>query len=247
MYLISLHKFCFVLLLFQLLIFASFGKATFSQKDTIPPYEGKIPLINTLSQYLFNTTLDTNTALIDLKEYIPTVKLNIAYADLANFTHTKMYSLARAYLRKPSATALLEASKELEKKGLGFIIYDAYRPYSVTVRFYTLIHDTRYVASPKLGSKHNRGLSVDLGLYFLKSGIALEMPTAFDDFSEKAASNYPNLSYTARANRKTLTDLMIKYGFKPLKTEWWHFDYLDSHDYNPLDISFEDLENIKGK
>jgi D-alanyl-D-alanine dipeptidase len=80
-----------------------------------------------------------------------------------------------------------------------------------------------YVANPTKGSRHNRGAAVDLTLVD-GNGKELEMPTRFDDFTERAHRDYNGASAQAKKNRKLLEDAMKKYGFIPLATEWWHFD-----------------------
>jgi D-alanyl-D-alanine dipeptidase len=149
------------------------------------------------------------------------------------------------FLRVEPAKALAALSKELEELGLGLLIWDAYRPYSVTVRFWKLIHDERYVANPSKGSGHNRGIAVDLSLYHLSSGKALSMPTDFDDFSEKAHHGYAQLNQEQIKNRELLLSLMVKYGFKKFETEWWHYYWPDSEKYEILDIPFNKLKMLK--
>lgn len=212
--------------------------------QSIPSYQGKVPIIDNVQDYISATKKDQNQSLLNLKEIIPKLKLDIRYAGRNNFMHAKMYSSATAYLVRPAAMALKKISDALNKKGIGLIIYDAYRPYSVTVKFYKLVHDSDFVASPRFGSKHNKGCAVDLGLYDLASGKTLEMPTDFDSFSKEAASNYSNLPEIEIKNRELLSEIMQEYGFHPLKTEWWHFDYNNPTPFPPLDISFENLKKI---
>ena len=67
------------------------------------------------------------------------------------------------------------------------------------------------------------------------------MPTEFDDFTEKAHSNYANLPQETTKNRTLLRNVMEKHGFTVLPTEWWHFDYKDWANHPILDIPLEDL------
>jgi len=220
-----------------------FGILPFGLKaQSIPPYQGKEPILKDLSLYRKLIQKDSDQALVNLKTFIPGLKLDIRYATRNNFMNAKMYKEARAYLRRPAAIALKRASEQLAPKGLGFIIYDAYRPYSITVKFYALVHDSDFVASPRYGSKHNRGCAIDLGLYSLKTGKILEMPTGFDSFSKKAASAYDSLPPIEIRDRAILSDILVKNGFHPIKTEWWHFDFNDWKSFPPVDISFEELE-----
>ncbi|MDE3207925.1 MAG: peptidase M15, partial [Pseudomonadota bacterium] len=93
----------------------------------------------------------------------------------------------------------------------------------------------RVNGKPVDGSNHNRGAAVDLTLVDQK-GIELELPTPFDEFSERAWSNFQGGSNTSRKNRDYLRYVMMAEGFLPLESEWWHFDGPDSQNYGLLDI-----------
>ena len=190
------------------------------------------------AQYLTQAKADSNKKLVEIKKYIPGIVLDIRYATTNNFTHHVMYNQARAFARLPVVRALQQVEAELETKGLGLKIYDAYRPYSITVKFYQVTPDTNFVADPKKGSKHNRGCAVDLSLINLKTGKELNMPTGFDSFSKKAAANYPHLSKEQLANRELLKAVMQAHGFKVIPTEWWHYDFNGWQNYPLLDVPF---------
>jgi D-alanyl-D-alanine dipeptidase len=196
-----------------------------------------------------NDQIASNAAMgmIDLSLHVPNIRFELKYAGNQNFTGKRMYpaDTKTTFLRVEPAKALAALSKELEELGLGLLIWDAYRPYSVTVRFWKLIHDERYVANPSKGSGHNRGIAVDLSLYHLSSGKALSMPTDFDDFSEKAHHGYAQLNQEQIKNRELLLSLMAKYGFKKFETEWWHYYWPDSEKYEILDIPFNKLKMLK--
>ena len=164
--------------------------------------------------------------MIELKKIIPTIKYELHYATKDNFTKVRLYPsrLKKTYLRKKPALALKEAAVELGAMGIGIKVWDAYRPYSVTQKFWTLIHDERYVANPAKGSGHNRGVAIDLTLIDLKTGKELNMPTNFDDFSEKAHHGYKDLDAEQVKNRELLKNTMEKHGFLKFQTEWWHTD-----------------------
>jgi len=99
-----------------------------------------------------------------------------------------------------------------------------------------------YVASPAKGSRHNRGCAVDVSLIDLKTGKELEMPTAFDDFTERANPYYSNIPVIAKKNRSLLIDVMKKYGFTVYDSEWWHFDFNGWQNFSLLDLDFEELK-----
>ena len=121
------------------------------------------------------------------------------------------------------------------------VIYDAYRPYRYTVKFWDIIHDDRYVADPKKGSRHNRGCAVDVGLFNLKTGQLLDMPTAYDDFSDKASVSSKDRTKLQAKNVELLQKAMTSCGFQLFESEWWHFDYEGWQKYPIYDVSFQDL------
>ncbi|HEY1010604.1 MAG TPA: M15 family metallopeptidase [Daejeonella sp.] len=185
--------------------------------------------------------------LMSLPEFIPGIVLDIRYATSNNFMRQPMYKEAAAYLRLPAAEALKAVQADLKELGLGLKIFDGYRPYAVTVDFYEKVRDSVFVASPKRGSKHNRGCAVDLTIINLESGKELIMPTPYDDFTPKAHTDYSDLPEEAIRNRELLKRLMVKHGFDIYADEWWHYDFKDWNEYPLMDISFEDLRRVKRK
>ncbi|RVT98141.1 D-alanyl-D-alanine dipeptidase [Mucilaginibacter limnophilus] len=180
-------------------------------------------------------------ALLEIKQVIPNIVLDIRYATNNNFTGNKVYNQARAFARKPVAEALRAVQAELKTKGLGLKIFDGYRPYSVTVKFYEIAKDTTFVADPRKGSRHNRGCAIDLTLINLKTGEELQMPTGYDSFSKKAAADYFDLPYIELHNRWLLRTIMEKHGFKIYPSEWWHYDFAGWERFDLLDVPFEAL------
>lgn len=161
---------------------------------------------------------------------IPGVVLDLRYASTRNFTHKRVYPIARCLLRRAVAARLARVQARLARRGLGLELWDCYRPISVQQRFWKLVPDPRYVARPVVrngkpvsGSKHNRGAAVDLTLVDAR-GRELEMPTDHDDFSAKAHLDYAGASAAARRNRAILRRAMEAEGFTALATEWWHYD-----------------------
>jgi D-alanyl-D-alanine dipeptidase len=180
--------------------------------------------------------------LVDLEKFIPGVVLEIRYATTNNFTKEKIYNQAKAYARKPVAEALKKAQADFNKLGYGIKIFDAYRPYKATVRFYEVCKDTTYVASPYKGSRHNRGCAIDMTLIDLKTGKELKMPTEYDSFKKEAWPSTPVKDPEILRNRTQLINTMKKYGFKVNSSEWWHFDFIGWTKYEVMDIDFEELE-----
>ena len=189
--------------------------------------------------YLRSAEADPEKQLIDLGAV--GIPVDIRYATPNNFMKKTLYPVAKGYLRAPAARALMDVQKELEVRGLGIKVFDAYRPYRVTVAMWKPIRNPDYVADPAKGSRHNRGAAVDLTLIDLRTGQELAMPTPYDDFTSRAAHAFEDLSEEARANRAVLREVMSKHGFEPLPSEWWHYDLRGWQRFELMDVGLEEL------
>lgn len=185
--------------------------------------------------------------LIELITLDPTIKLDIRYATENNFVGRKVYPEARAFLQKPAAKGVARVHKKLKKRGLGLVIFDGYRPWSITKLFWEVTPEEKrgFVADPAKGSKHNRGCAVDLSIFDLSTGKLIEMPSDYDEFTERASPDYTGGTPEQRANRDLLRKLMEDEGFIVNSSEWWHFDYKDWEKYAIYDISFTDAANLR--
>lgn len=179
----------------------------------------------------------------ELKKLIPRIAYDLRYAGTNNFIGRRMYPIKtnQTFLRAPAAEALAKVQEELNSKNLGLKIFDAYRPYSVTVTFWELIKDERYVANPSKGSGHNRGLAVDLTIIDLTTGHELDMGTGFDSFSDSSHHSFTSLSEMVLQNRRLFKEIMTKYGFQIFETEGWHYSWPNDKEYEVMDISFRKL------
>ncbi|WP_291185038.1 M15 family metallopeptidase [Dokdonella sp.] len=173
----------------------------------------------------------------------PSIKLDIRYATTRNFLGTPLYSQARAFLQRPAAEALVRVQRALAADGYGLLVHDAYRPWYVTKMFWdaTPVDKRRFVADPAQGSRHNRGCAVDLTLYDLRSGRAVEMPSLYDEMSERAYPDYSGGSAESRRLRELLRRRMQAEGFEVFEFEWWHYDYRDWRSYAIQNVRFEDI------
>jgi D-alanyl-D-alanine dipeptidase len=177
---------------------------------------------------------DSKTDIVDLLSLDSTFILDIRYATENNFTKKKLYPAAKAKLRREAAESLVSIQRELRSKNLGLKIYDGYRPLSIQWKLWEIVPNEDFVANPRKGSKHNRGAAVDLSLVD-SVGIELEMPTGYDDFTEKASQEYMNLSDAAVKNRALLKDVMTRHGFQIIKSEWWHYDFRGWEQFDIMD------------
>ena len=196
----------------------------------------------TFSEYQKQVKSDSNKELIDLEKFIPGIVLDIRYATTNNFTGEKIYNQPRAFAVRPVAEALRKAQSEFAKHNVGIKIFDAYRPYAATVKFYEVYRDTNFVASPYRGSRHNRGCAIDMTLIDLKTKKELKMPTGYDAFVDEARPDFPLQDVDVKKNRSLIIDVMNRHGFRVNSAEWWHFDFRGYQKYPVLDISFEELD-----
>ena len=194
------------------------------------------------ADYFASLPANPQNELVNLENYVPNLVLDIRYATENNFTKEKIYNLAKAYARKPVAEALRKAQAEFKKHGFGIKVFDAYRPYAATVKFYEVYRDTTYVASPYRGSRHNRGCAIDMTIYDLKTGKDLPMPTEYDSFRKEAWPSTSVKDPVIKKNRDLIISVMEKHGFKVNSSEWWHFDFVGWKKFDVMDISFEELE-----
>lgn len=125
-----------------------------------------------------------------------------------------------------TARKLAAANAALRPHGLRLLVLDAYRPPEVQWRIFQLFRSDRYVSDPRRRwSRHTYGRAVDVTLTD-RAGRTLRMPSAFDDFSARAAADYRGSDPEVRANLRRLQQAMTGAGFSIYSAEWWHFNDL---------------------
>jgi D-alanyl-D-alanine dipeptidase len=170
------------------------------------------------------------TLLVDVRSLDSTIRVEARYASANNFTGKPLpgYEAPRALLRREAAAALGRVQARLRSDGLGLLVYDGYRPVRATLAMvdwakrsgHQNLLEEGYIARR---SRHNLGLAVDLTLAKLATGIALDMGTPFDTFSESAHT--ANAAGQVSRNRQILVVAMEREGFSNYDQEWWHFSY----------------------
>ena len=181
--------------------------------------------------------------LVEVKLLDSTIRLDIRYATENNFLSTRIYDEARAFLQRPAAEALVRAHRALAASGYGILIHDAYRPWYVTRIFWDATPPDKheFVADPAQGSRHNRGCAVDLTLYELATGKVVEMPSLYDEMSERSYPTYAGGTPEQTRLRELLRSAMEAEGFTVYETEWWHFDYRDWKLYPIGNFAFDKI------
>ena len=180
---------------------------------------------------------------VSVGDAIPDVLLDIRYYSSFNFIGERIdgYEEPVALVTREAAQALKEVSNEAMERGFRLRIFDAYRPQKAVdhfVRWAKDLKDIRMKAFfyPGLEKKdiiprgyiaehsgHSRGSTVDLTLFDMMTQQDLDMGGMFDFFGELSHPDYPGISEVQHANRMLLQKIMVKHGFRPLETEWWHF------------------------
>lgn len=173
----------------------------------------------------------------NIADEAPEVRISLMYTRADNFTGRVLYtSLREAYLHPITMKALKKADERLRqlRPDLRLMVMDATRPMSVQQKMWDAVKNTNqkiFVSNPKNGGGlHNYGLAVDLTLCDL-NGDTLTMGVKIDNMTslshidkEDLLLKQGKISREAYDNRRLLREVMRYAGFKPLRTEWWHFN-----------------------
>ena len=180
-----------------------------------------------------------DAGLVDVQtiEDLP-VFISLRYATENNFTGKKIYASSKCYLHQEAVEGLKKAVElaAQEKEPFTFCLWDCYRPQTEHEKLWQAFPNASYVASPKRGSRHSRGMAVDLTPCDL-NGNPLKMPTDFDNFTLRAHMDYQKLPADVLVRRETLKKIMTAAGFTFTRTEWWHFDKTGWKDKPLLNIT----------
>lgn len=178
-----------------------------------------------------------------LDEVAPGIKVDLKYCGSDNFVGRPIDGYTdgrRAILRKDAAAALARAQQELNKKGYGLLIWDAYRPHRALQDFYNWsltdddrtratfypnitkrgIYENKYIG---LQSEHSWGVAVDVTLIHLNSGKEVDMGGRHDLLDKSSATEYAGLTARQQANRRLLRDTLAAAGMRNYSKEWWHY------------------------
>ncbi len=184
---------------------------------------------------------------VEVTEVIPGAILEIRYYSTYNFVGARIdgYERPLALMTKRAADSLKVVADELLAQGYRIKIWDAYRPQRAVdhfIRWAEDLSDTtmKAVFYPMVDkselferqyimarSGHSRGSTVDLTLLNTQTGKELEMGSPFDWFGEESHPDFEGITAEEKANRLILREAMLRHGFKPLESEWWHFTLAD--------------------
>lgn len=158
------------------------------------------------------------------------VQIRLAYATAENVTGKPVYRRPLCYLHQDAAAALARAVDLARRLELRLRIFDAFRPTEAQWRLWESCPDPTFLADPRTGSPHSRGVAVDLTLID-RHDAALDMGTGFDDFSARAHHDNQAISATAQRNRFILLGVMSTAGWDFYMKEWWHYQLFNARGY----------------
>lgn len=178
--------------------------------------------------------------LVNIQEIDSTIMVELKYSTTDNFFGEDVYgSLTAAYFQPDVAEKLQKAQNLLKviNPAFSLLIYDGVRPHSVQKILWNKLDSIpskareAYVANPAKGSIHNYGCAADLTVFDMAANSTLDMGTKYDFFGylaypRKERENLRNGLLTQQQidNRLVLRNVMMKAGFMPITSEWWHFN-----------------------
>lgn len=173
--------------------------------------------------------MDEKGNLVKLLELDDDFIVDLKYASADNFTGQKIYHSNECYMDRHTAVILIQAKNIFAKDGFRVKVMDAYRPISAQKKFWEILPNNNFVARPPDMSKlkvfrptHLNGLCVDITLTDME-GSEIVMPSAFDDFSERASLLCQETSEVGRRHATYMKEVMERVGFRAYENEWWHF------------------------
>lgn len=178
---------------------------------------------------------------MELIEITPTefdVDIALAYSTPDNFTETPIYKNSICYLHPVASQALRLAVDAAKALGYRIKVFDALRPSEAQWALWNHTPDPNFLANPKRGSPHSRGIAIDLTLLD-GTGKELKMGTKFDAFTPLSHHGNSSISTEAQLNRLILLGLMTQAGWDFYKNEWWHYQLFNSKNWPILNDKSE--------
>lgn len=204
----------------------------------------KTNVISDTIVYLRQIEENPNNELVDLESFVPGLNFDIHFATKDNVTGEQLYSIKKAFARRPVAVSLSIIQEALNRRGLGLLIFDAYRPYADAIKIGDRMKNSESDGFLENNIKHSRGGSVDVSLISLTTGEEIQMPSGYCQNMEATQTDYPDLPNNVIANREILIEVMQQHGFRVNPKQWWHFDFMGWQAFDLMNVSFEELENI---
>ena len=186
---------------------------------------------------------DNRAGFVSIGEAVPDAILEIRYYATYNFIGDRIdgYEEPAALITREAAKALKEVSDDVIRQGYRLKVFDAYRPQKAVDHFMRWARDPADIRMkpyfyPDLEKKdlipqgyiaehsgHTRGSTIDLTLFDMNTEKETDMGGPFDFLGELSHPDYKGVTEKQFENRMLLQSAMVRHGFRPLDTEWWHF------------------------
>ncbi len=202
------------------IIYGESGNRIFAKLEYEPPLEGQELTVSVNKNDMVRLDSVANDVVIGLK-----------YATSDNITGKPVYESNIAYLRRGTADKLRKANEIVKEHGCRIKVWDAYRSEKDHKLLFETAKNSYYFIDARIGSNHTRGAAVDVTLVD-DVGNELDMPSKFDEMSEKAHRTYKLATPEQKRNALILEEAMKQAGFIPLENEWWHFDDSEYKSYD---------------
>ena len=168
--------------------------------------------------------------LVEITPQSHDIVLDIAYATARNFTGRPVYARSLCYLHPDAALRLEKAITLARALQLRLKIFDAFRPSEAQWVLWNHTPDPNFLADPRRGSPHSRGVAIDLTL-IASDGKELDMGTEFDAFTPLSHHGSIAIPAEPQRNRFLLLGLMSAAGWDFYGNEWWHYQLFNSKNY----------------
>lgn len=192
------------------------------------------PEVNMMQQSAIPSALRDAASSVLVEVSHPNIEVDLLYATENNFTGRVLYTDTRVWLHRDAAAALYRVADHAASAELRLRLLDAFRPAAVQDMLWAVRPDPEFVADPKIGSDHTRGIAVDLTLVD-REGRVLDMGTDFDAALPESHHGAVRIAQDAQRNRLLLAGLMSVAGFVINPFEWWHYALPNSGSYPLLD------------
>jgi D-alanyl-D-alanine dipeptidase len=181
------------------------------------PLERAFPLVKIQSPYFIN---------------------DLSYAKSDNFLKREFYhkfGIDACLVHRDMLPKMAALERILYERNLRAVMFDCFRPQEAQEYMWSLNPNRKFLADPKKGSLHSKGLAVDIGLAD-KDGVKIEMAAAVDSFGRSSSHDYkcrPEDKAKCDA-RELLKSIMERAGFRAIRHEWWHYQWPGDASSYPL-------------
>ena len=182
--------------------------------------------------------------LVRIRSAVPNVKFDLRYADSNNIFGVSLFEATEAFAEVETVSALEKAAEKLAARGYGLLVWEGYRPWYVSKLAFDLLPKDKkaMLPVPEKGEDRNTGRTVDVSLYDLKTGEAVNMISDFDEVSVRQYPGFTGGTERQRNLRDMLAAVMKECGFTQGKEEWWHFTLGDTGGWQHLNIPYGQIK-----